>query len=427
MSDPIIQKAQYESLRFFLEEIGVNLFFIQKDFSNLYLSDGGMKQTLFENYRYAPLRQAAIRVMEEMFSVYTYTDSFDINAVILRLPECSFMEAKDLPLLVAGPFSIDSLSGERIQVLQHTNHIGESTIPIMKQFLEAIPVLPETIQLATVISRFFSRMFAVEFRTTNPFVYQDPSHVKNFTPDESYAVSITERYKTENLLLAAVQAGDLPEALKYYDEFVAKRGMQERTLRKILNRQNYTIILNTILRKAAENSGVHPLYIDYYSSKFAFQINQATTVNYLTQLSRRMVEEYTILVKEKNISRYSAKIRQIILYTDFHYPEPLSLEYFAWNLNVSKTYLSHLFRQELGVPLTEYIRKVRMEKAAKLLKTSSLTLEEVAKSVGYANPNYFTLHFKATYHITPKQFQKSSCLRDSALGNITYCQSPFFQ
>ena len=184
--------------------------------------------------------------------------------------------------------------------------------------------------------------------------------------------------------------------------------MQERTLRKILNRQNYTIILNTILRKTAENSGVHPLYIDYYSSKFAFQINQATTVNYLTQLSRRMVEEYTLLVKEKNISRYSAKIRKIILYTDFHYPEPLSLEYFAWNLNVSKTYLSHLFRQELGVPLTEYIRKVRMEKAAKLLKTSSLTLEEVAKSVGHANPNYFTLHFKATYHITPKQFQKTA-------------------
>lgn len=63
-----------------------------------------MKQTLFENYRYAPLRQAAMRIMEEMFSVYTYTDSFDINAVILRLPECSFMEAQDLPLLVAGPF-----------------------------------------------------------------------------------------------------------------------------------------------------------------------------------------------------------------------------------------------------------------------------------------------------------------------------------
>ena len=388
--------------------MGVNLFFIQKDFSNLYLSDGGMKQTLFENYQYTSLRQAAMRVMEEIFSVYIYTDSFDINAVILRLPECSFMETRDLPLLVAGPFSIDSLSGERIHILQHTNHISESMVPIMKQFLEAIPVLPETIQLVTIISRFFSRMFAVEFYMTSSFVYQEPSQVKNFTPDESYAVSIIERYKAENLFLAAVQAGDVPEALKYYDEFVAKRGMQERTLRKILNRQNYTIILNTILRKAAENSGVHPLYIDYYSSKFAFQINQATTVNYLTQLSRRMVEEYTLLVKEKNISRYSAKIRKIILYTDFHYPEPLSLEYFAWNLNVSKTYLSHLFRQELGVPLTEYIRKVRMEKATKLLKTSSLTLEEVAKSVGYANPNYFTLHFKATYHITPKQFQKTA-------------------
>lgn len=139
-----------------------------------------------------------------------------------------------------------------------------------------------------------------------------------------------------------------------------------------------------------------------------------------------MVEEYTLLVKEKNISRYSAKIRKIILYTDFHYPEPLSLEYFAWNLNVSKTYLSHLFRQELGVPLTEYIRKVRMEKAAKLLKTSSLTLEEVAKSVGHANPNYFTLHFKATYHITPKQFQKTAVSGFQPPGHIPYCQLIFF-
>lgn len=98
-------------------------------------------------------------------------------------------------------FSIDSLSGERIHILQHTNHISESMVPIMKQFLEAIPVLPETIQLATVISRFFSRMFAVEFRTTNSFVYQDLSQVKNFTPDESYAASITERYKQKTCFL----------------------------------------------------------------------------------------------------------------------------------------------------------------------------------------------------------------------------------
>lgn len=71
MSDPMIQKVQYESLRFFLEEMGVNLFFIQKDFSNLYLSDGGMKQTLFENYQYTSLRQAAMRLWKKYFP-YTY-------------------------------------------------------------------------------------------------------------------------------------------------------------------------------------------------------------------------------------------------------------------------------------------------------------------------------------------------------------------
>lgn len=87
--------------------------------------------------------------------------------------------------------------------------------------------------------------------------------------------------------------------------------------------------------------------------------------------------------------------------------EDLTLNRLAEMFNISKTYLSNLFRRETGVTLTEYIHQVRMRKAITLINSSALPVAAIATACGYNDINYFTRIFKRTYGLSPKQYQKS--------------------
>ena len=57
------------------------------------------------------------------------------------------------------------------------------------------------------------------------------------------------------------------------------------------------------------------------------------------------------------------------------------------------TYFSELFKKELGVGFAEYLTRLRIEEAKRLLARGSLRVYEVAQQVGYRNANYFSRLF----------------------------------
>ena len=79
---------------------------------------------------------------------------------------------------------------------------------------------------------------------------------------------IEERYALEELLMNAVSVGDTKNALEYQRRF-RKHPLVPRTDDLVRNSQNMMIILNTLLRKAAQAGGVHPLHIDRLSTQIA--------------------------------------------------------------------------------------------------------------------------------------------------------------
>ena len=159
--------------------------------------------------------------------------------------------------------------------------------------------------------------------------------------------------------------------------------------------------------KAVEAGGVHPLYIDDLSTKFAVLINEVSSLSDVNTLSSEMIHKYCLLVKNHAMKGYSAVTKEIISYIDFHYTEDLNLNYFAGMFNMSKTYLSNLFKKETVVTLTDFIHQVRMRKAITLINSSALPITAIATACGYNDINYFIRVFKRTYGLSPKQYQKS--------------------
>ncbi|MCL6602423.1 MAG: response regulator [Paenibacillus sp.] len=88
------------------------------------------------------------------------------------------------------------------------------------------------------------------------------------------------------------------------------------------------------------------------------------------------------------------------------YNTSISLESVAKETYVSNTYLSSLFKQELGINFLDYLHQFRVEKAKELLK-QNYKIYAVAKLVGYQEERHFRTTFKKWTGLTPTQYQKN--------------------
>lgn len=85
-----------------------------------------------------------------------------------------------------------------------------------------------------------------------------------------------------------------------------------------------------------------------------------------------------------------------------------SLSSLATNLSLSPTYVSTLFKQLFGTTFQQYMLTVRLDRAKLLLLSSDMKMYEIAASVGFEDPNYFSAAFKKQFSMSPNQFKEKS-------------------
>ena len=93
-------------------------------------------------------------------------------------------------------------------------------------------------------------------------------------------------------------------------------------------------------------------------------------------------------------------------YLQEHLAEEISLSVLAEEFHLNPQYISQLFKSEIGVNFLAYLTNIRMEKAKKMLLTTSLSIAEVAEQSGYGDYRVFTKVFKKSEGVTPSQYRR---------------------
>lgn len=104
--------------------------------------------------------------------------------------------------------------------------------------------------------------------------------------------------------------------------------------------------------------------------------------------------------KHKNIIRAIEYIHQ-------NYNKDINIQSTCEHLQVSESYLSHLFKEETGFTFLEYTIRYRLSIACKRLKDPNVRIHEVALSVGYRDQRYFSYLFKKHLGITPNYYKEN--------------------
>ena len=265
--------------------------------------------------------------------------------------------------------------------------------------------------LHVLCSELFGGMDAFSIQEINKSVSSDYQPVAKrpvpSSPEETlFSMKfLEERYHKENMLIQAVSKGQIHKAEMFLNALPSK-DLEPRTNDSLRNIKNYTIILNTLLRKAAENGAVHPLHIDSLSSRFAHRIEALSSEEDAFSLQKEMAHKYCLLVKNHSMKGYSLLIRKVLTRIDSDLTADLSLKSQAELLGVNSSYLSTLFKKETGSTLTEYVNRKRVEHAIFLLNSTNLQIQEIAAACGIPDVNYFTKIFKKQVGNTPKEYRE---------------------
>ncbi len=120
--------------------------------------------------------------------------------------------------------------------------------------------------------------------------------------------------------------------------------------------------------------------------------------SYLRQYKKEEVGEY----------KYTQYIYKALEYIEKHYTEGILVEEIANFIGLSADYFSRMFKQFTGLTPVEYIKNVRLAKAAELLRQPEVSIAHVAMEVGFEDPGYFSRQFKQVLGVSPSSFQREN-------------------
>lgn len=106
---------------------------------------------------------------------------------------------------------------------------------------------------------------------------------------------------------------------------------------------------------------------------------------------------------------YSIIVKRMIDIVEENYGMRLGLDTFAEKFRLTPEYISNLFAKEMGMTFSNYLKRVRIEKAKELILTTDMKIYEVACSVGYPDQKYFSKVFKEYTGTSAKQFAAEKC------------------
>lgn len=99
-------------------------------------------------------------------------------------------------------------------------------------------------------------------------------------------------------------------------------------------------------------------------------------------------------------------VAKALLYIHNHFSEDISCEQVAGEVNKTPNYFCHLFKRDMGISYSDYLNRLRLERAKKRITDSDDILLEIATQAGYRNYNYFAARFKQLFGVAPSELRR---------------------
>lgn len=206
----------------------------------------------------------------------------------------------------------------------------------------------------------------------------------------------------------AVSSGDMEYVRKNIKEgdFTNPEGMGILSHNSLTNLRYHFVVTIAMITRHCVEAGMELEQAYRLSDFYILKMDSLNTKEAIANLHDSMVLDYTgkMLLLKKN-SVISKSITMCIEYIYNHIHDRITIEDLAEHTDLSPSYLSRLFKKELGIAVSDYIREKKIDKAQNLLKYSDFTLVEIANYLSFSSQSHFIQTFEKLVGMTPKKYR----------------------
>ena len=226
------------------------------------------------------------------------------------------------------------------------------------------------------------------------------THIRDIIFDGKYE---TYPIEMEKQLFRAIEKGKIGMARNFANRFfdwMIKESMQDGdSIRlKVLE---FTLFAEHIVYENTDE-------VYHFSGRknYLREISEMSDYNHLRVWFLDKITETTTRINKKEETQASSLVERACDYIQEHFSKDISLDGVSKEINISPYYFSKLFKEEKKENFVEYVTRVRIDYAKKMLKNSENSIKEICVSSGYGDPNYFSRIFKKMTGVTPSEYRE---------------------
>lgn len=218
-------------------------------------------------------------------------------------------------------------------------------------------------------------------------------------PEDFFIIDSNESYtleKEKNTF--AFNISIFPEVLFSNEDNLVNKFQGNSVNNKREEDRNMQVIIMNILKLYSQNSPNTVIVYKYY-----FEL--------LALLFQSFCTKTEGMESDAKHSYQDNRFKQILMYINYYYRQPFTLNEIANKYYISVPYLSKIFKKQMGITFTGYLNSIRLENAVKELKFSDTPITRIALDNGFPNLSAFNRIFKEKNHMTPGKYRVSEQIK----------------
>ncbi len=205
-------------------------------------------------------------------------------------------------------------------------------------------------------------------------------------------------------IIQKVKLGDKTGAREILNEFLGSIFFESGMNFEIIKVRIIELVV--IISRTAIEAGVDAKDLMGLNYSYFTELNRATDLDELLFKLNDILTNFINRVSATKEKKKKIKIRRMIDYIDQNFTRKIKSEEVALIGGLSTSRCLHLFKEETGVPLSDYIKKLRIEYGKYLLLNTDVNIADCAIEAGFFDQSHFTKTFKQVEKSTPSQFRR---------------------
>ncbi|WP_307435640.1 helix-turn-helix domain-containing protein [Bacillus sp. V2I10] len=314
--------------------------------------------------------------------------------------------------IIVGPSIYSELSEEMINGVMNDFHLFRNKKEEITYYYQSMPIINKVklmnIGILLYYTLYNKKLDIDAVRKKNNQLRYTTLQVENVDLNISKRLqNITSRQDPimVNKLLQGVKEGRKEEVIKYLDALPQEKfGVLSKTSH-IRSQKNLLIAGITLATRFAVEGGLHPEVAYTLSDLYIQNLEKLNDIKAIESLRDEVFCSFADRVYKVREQKYSKSITTCQNYIFKHLYEEITLSQLSNLVDMNPSYLSVLFKKEVGTSLSEYIQRAKIEEAKNLLTLTNYSLSDICSWLNFNDQSYFTKIFKKFTGVTPKHFR----------------------